>query len=231
MIRADRDTGMRPFLLVAAAGTTDTGTVDLLLQLARREDVWFHIDAVYGGFFRLTVGGQERLAGIEQADSITSIRTRTLFMPFGTGCLIVRDIAALHAAHDGTGSYLQDMQAAGGVPDSGHLGPELTLEIRGLRAWLPLHLHGVDAFREALDEKLDLAEHVHDMLSGVAEPEVPHRPDRPPRSSASAPLTAAGPPASRPMRRVAVCWSGSTVTGASCSPARWSTAAMPCAFA
>ncbi|MGW5434731.1 pyridoxal phosphate-dependent decarboxylase family protein [Streptomyces sp. NPDC004059] len=180
MIRADRDTGMRPFLLVATASTTDTGTVDLLLQLAhlaRREDVWFHIDAAYGGFFRLTAGGQERLAGIEQADSITSIRTRTLFMPFGTGALIVRNIAALHAAHDGTGSYLQDMQAAGGVPDSGHLGPELTHKIRGLRARLPLHLHGVDAFREALDEKLDLAEHVHDTLSGVAEPEVPHRPD------------------------------------------------------
>ncbi|MBB6081221.1 glutamate/tyrosine decarboxylase-like PLP-dependent enzyme [Streptomyces paradoxus] len=75
------------------------------------------------------------------------------------------------------GSYLQDMEAAGSVPDSGHLGPELTHEIRGLRAWLPLHLHGVDAFRDALDEKLDLAEHVHEVLSGVAELEVPQRPD------------------------------------------------------
>ncbi|MGW2360054.1 pyridoxal-dependent decarboxylase, partial [Streptomyces phaeofaciens] len=98
-------------------------------------------------------------------------------MPFGTGALVVRDLAALHVAHDGTGSYLQDMGAAGSVPDSGRLGPELTHEIRGLRAWLPLHLHGVDAFREALDEKLDLAEYVHDMLSGVAELEVPQRPD------------------------------------------------------
>jgi len=98
-------------------------------------------------------------------------------MPFGTGALVVRDLAALHAAHDGTGSSLQDMGAAGSVPDSGRLGPELTHEIRGLRAWLPLHLHGVDAFRDALDEKLDLAEHVHDTLSRVAELEVPQRPD------------------------------------------------------
>ncbi|WP_267882704.1 pyridoxal-dependent decarboxylase [Streptomyces sp. NRRL S-813] len=118
-----------------------------------------------------------RLAGIEQADSITLDPHKTLFMPFGTGALVVRDIAALHAAHDGTGSYLQDMRAAESIPDSAHLGPELTHEIRGLRAWLPLHLHGVDAFREALDEKLDLAEHVHDTLSGVAELEVPQRPD------------------------------------------------------
>ncbi|MGW4077484.1 pyridoxal phosphate-dependent decarboxylase family protein [Streptomyces asiaticus] len=180
MIRADREAGLRPFLLVATAGTTDTGTIDPLPQLAdlaRREDVWFHIDAAYGGFFRLTARGEERLTGVEEADSVTLDPHKTLFMPFGTGALVVRDIAALHAAHDGTGSYLQDMGAAGSVPDSGHLGPELTHEIRGLRAWLPLHLHGVDAFREALDEKLDLAEHVHDTLSGVAELEVPRRPD------------------------------------------------------
>ncbi|MFD9510058.1 pyridoxal phosphate-dependent decarboxylase family protein [Streptomyces mirabilis] len=180
MIRADRDAGLRPFLLVATAGTTDTGTVDPLPQLAdlaRREDVWFHIDAAYGGFFRLTARGAERLAGFEEADSVTLDPHKTLFMPFGTGALVVRDIAALHAAHEGTGSYLQDMGAAGSVPDSGHLGPELTHEIRGVLAWLPLHLHGVDAFREALDEKLDLAEHVHDTLSGVAELDVPQRPD------------------------------------------------------
>ncbi|MEU5282386.1 hypothetical protein AB0G87_39130 [Streptomyces asoensis] len=69
------------------------------------------------------------------------------------------------------------MTAAGSVPDSAHLGPELTHEMRGLRIWLPLHLHGVNAFREVLDEKLDLAEHVHDVLSGVTELEVPQRPD------------------------------------------------------
>ncbi|MEU6375139.1 aminotransferase class V-fold PLP-dependent enzyme [Streptomyces sp. NPDC046909] len=179
MIRADREAGLRPFLLVATAGTTDTGTVDPLPELAdlaRREDVWFHVDAAYGGFFRLTRRGRERLTGIEEADSVTLDPHKTLFMPFGTGALVVRDLAALHAAHEGTGSYLQDMGATG-VPDSGHLGPELTHEIRGLRAWLPLHLHGVGAFREALDEKLDLADHVHEVLSGVAELEVPQRPD------------------------------------------------------
>ncbi|WP_234437143.1 pyridoxal phosphate-dependent decarboxylase family protein [Streptomyces maremycinicus] len=180
MIRADRDAGQRPFLLVATAGTNDTGTVDplsRLADLARREDVWFHIDAAYGGFFRLTARGEERLAGIEEADSVTLDPHKTLFMPFGTGALVVRDLAAQHAAHHGTGSYLQDMGATGSVPDSGHLGPELAHEIRGLRAWLPLHLHGVDAFRAALDEKLDLAEHIHDTPADVAELEISQRPD------------------------------------------------------
>ncbi|OLR93338.1 pyridoxal phosphate-dependent decarboxylase family protein [Actinokineospora bangkokensis] len=179
MIRADRAAGLRPFLLVATAGTTDTGTVDplpALAELARAEDLWFHVDAAYGGFFALTDRGRRRLDGLAAADSITLDPHKTLFLPFGTGALVVRDPATLRAAHDGTGSYLQDI-GAGGVPDPARLGPELTHEIRGLRAWLPLHLHGVDAFRAALDEKLDLAEHVHDSLSAVAGLEVPLRPD------------------------------------------------------
>lgn len=63
------------------------------------------------------------------------------------------------------------------MPDSGHLGPEVTHEIRDPPACLHLHLHGADAFREALEEKLDLAAHVHDTLSGITELEVPQRPD------------------------------------------------------
>ncbi|MDQ0989176.1 aminotransferase class V-fold PLP-dependent enzyme [Streptomyces sp. V3I7] len=180
MIRADREAGLRPFLLVANAGTTDTGTVDPLPRLAeltRREDLWFHVDAAYGGFFRLTARGRDRLTGLEEADSVTLDPHKTLFLPFGTGALVVRDLAALRAAHDGTGSYLQDTATPGGVPDSAYLGPELTHEIRGLRAWLPLHLLGTDAFRDALDEKLDLAEHVHATLSAVPELEVPLTPD------------------------------------------------------
>jgi aromatic-L-amino-acid decarboxylase len=179
-IRADRQAGLRPFLLVATAGTTDTGTVDplpRLAALARRENVWFHVDAAYGGFFRLTERGAQRLTGLQEADSITLDPHKTLFQPFGTGALVVRDVAALHAAHGGSGSYLQDVSGMGTVPDTGSLGLEFTREIRGVRAWLPLHLHGVDAFRDALDEKLDLAEHVHATLSGVAELEVPLHPD------------------------------------------------------
>ncbi|GHH72548.1 L-2,4-diaminobutyrate decarboxylase [Streptomyces sulfonofaciens] len=180
MIGEDRRAGLRPFLLVATAGTTDTGTVDPLpplADLARREDLWFHVDAAYGGFFRLTARGRARLAGTEHADSITVDPHKTLFMPFGTGALVVRDPATLYAAHDGTGHYLQDTGRTGGVPDSAGLGPELTHEIRGLRVWFPLHLHGVDAFRDALDEKLDLAEHVHATLSALPQLDVPHRPD------------------------------------------------------
>lgn len=154
MVAADRRAGLSPFLLVGAAGTTDTGTVDpltALAGLARRENLWFHVDAAYGGFFRLTERGRHRLVGMEDADSITLDPHKSLFMPFGTGALVVRNPALLREAHAGTGDYLQDSGPVGSVPNSADLGLELTHGIRGVRARLPLHLHGVDAFREALN--------------------------------------------------------------------------------
>ena len=184
MIARDRADGARPFLLAVNAGTTDSGTIDPLTELgrlARREDMWFHVDAAYGGFFQLTERGRSRLAGISEADSIVLDPHKGLFLPYGTGVLLVRDVAPLAAAHSGDAHYLQDLGTDGGtdggLPDYGALGPELTREFRGLRLWLPLHLHGVAAFRAALDEKLDLAAHAYRDLAADANLELPWAPD------------------------------------------------------
>ena len=153
--------GLQPFLLVASAGTTNTGAVDplpALADLARREGLWLHVDAAYGGFFVLTERGRRALAGIERADSITLDPHKGLFLPYGTGCLLVRDGEALRRAH-----ALHGRLPAGGCRrtrtwwTSRELSPELSRDFRGLRVWLPLKLHGVGAFRAPLDEKLDLA--------------------------------------------------------------------------
>ncbi|MFC4116360.1 pyridoxal phosphate-dependent decarboxylase family protein [Nonomuraea zeae] len=180
MIAADRAAGLRPFLLAGTAGSTSTGTIDRLGELgrlAREQGMWFHVDAAYGGGFQLTSRGRAALAGIEAADSITFDPHKSLFLPYGTGVLLVRDPAVLRAAHAGGGEYLQDLHEVDGLPDYGQLGVELTREFRGLRLWLPLHLHGVRAFEEALDEKLDLAGLVHRELSGDPRLEVPREPD------------------------------------------------------
>ncbi|HEX4816406.1 MAG TPA: aminotransferase class V-fold PLP-dependent enzyme [Nonomuraea sp.] len=180
MIVADRAAGLRPFLLVGTAGTTSSGTVDPLPELgalARREGLWFHVDAAYGGGFQLTARGRARLAGIEAADSIVLDPHKSLFLPYGTGVLLVRDPAALHAAHAAGGRYLQDLSPADDLPDYGHLGVELTREFRGLRLWLPLHLHGVGAFERELDEKLDLAANAYAELSRDPRLDLPWEPD------------------------------------------------------
>lgn len=180
LIAADRAQGLRPFLLVGTAGTTSTGTIDPLPELAevaRQENLWFHVDAAYGGGFQLTDRGRGRLAGIERADSITFDPHKSLFLQYGTGVLLVREPRHLAAAHAHQGAYLQDLETVQGLPDYGHLGPELTREFRGLRLWLPLHLHGVEAFRDALDEKLELAELAYETLSADARFELPWAPD------------------------------------------------------
>lgn len=180
MIARDRADGLRPFLLAVNAGSTDSGTIDPLTEagrLARREDLWFHVDAAYGGFFQLTERGRDRLGGISRADSIILDPHKGLFLPYGTGVLLVRDVAPLAAAHSGDAHYLQDLGPEGGLPDYSALGPELTREFRGLRLWLPLHLHGVAAFRAALDEKLDLAAHAYQDLAADPDLELPWTPD------------------------------------------------------
>jgi aromatic-L-amino-acid decarboxylase len=88
-----------------------------------------------------------------------------LFLPYGTGGLIVRDRNAMRDAHFEGAAYLQDLPPAGELPNYNELTPELSRDMRGLRVWWPLVLHGVDAFRDALDEKLDLTTRIHEAFA------------------------------------------------------------------
>jgi aromatic-L-amino-acid decarboxylase len=164
-IAADRAQGLRPWLLVAAAGATDTGAVDplgALADIAEREGLWLHVDAAYGGFFALTEEGRATLAGIERSDSVVLDPHKTFFLPYGAGIVIVRDARALMATHHYTASYMQDaVQGPGALLSPADLSPELTKHFRALRMWLPLVLTGVAPFRAALQEKLLLARYFH----------------------------------------------------------------------
>jgi aromatic-L-amino-acid/L-tryptophan decarboxylase len=169
-VKQDRHDGLLPVAIVAAAGTTNTGAVDPLAELAdvaRETGTWFHVDGAYGGFFQLTTRGRQRLAGIERADSITLDPHKSLFLPYGTGALVVRDRTALAAAFAEEADYLRDLTDAGPLPELAELTPELTRDWRGVKLWLPLKLHGVDTFRAALDDKLDLARSAWERLEAI----------------------------------------------------------------
>jgi aromatic-L-amino-acid decarboxylase len=177
-VGSDRKEGLLPFMLVGSAGTTDSGSVDPLSDLAsfaHEQALWFHVDAAYGGFFQLTERGRKRLVGISAADSITLDPHKGLSIPFGVGALLVRDRTALVDANAGKGAYLQDHWDSD--LDFSSLGPELTRPYRGMHVWLPLQLHGIAAFRGELDKALDLAEHAYDRLRHAHWVERVWRPD------------------------------------------------------
>jgi aromatic-L-amino-acid decarboxylase len=158
-IASDRKLGLTPFAVIGNAGTTNTGAVDdlgALADVAAQERLWFHADAAYGGFFLLTERGRRRLAGIERADSIALDPHKGLFLPYGTGALLVRDFETLKKAHALSADYMPTMQEDPDLVDFNLLSPELSRDWRGLRAWLPIKMHGIEIFRKNLDEKLDL---------------------------------------------------------------------------
>ncbi len=180
-VEQDRDAGKSPFLVVAHAGTVNTGTIDpidALADVCQAENLWLHVDGSYGGFFCLTERGKRRLKGIHRADSITLDPHKGLFLPYGTGCLLVQLQDHLHSAHYVAAEYLPKRTEPLGVPSICEISPELSRDFRALRIWLPLTCHGIDTFGEYLDEKIDLAHWAYEQLSGhstiriVAAPEL-----------------------------------------------------------
>jgi aromatic-L-amino-acid decarboxylase len=155
-IAADRRNGLTPFAVVSSAGTTNTGAVDPLDAIngiCAREGLWHHIDGAYGAFFYLDESVRGTLRGLPDADSLTLDPHKGMFLPYGTGALLVRDGAALRAAHEATADYLPAMPHPEDFYDPSQHGPELSRGFPGLRVWLSVKLFGAAAFREAIAEK------------------------------------------------------------------------------
>ena len=163
-INEDLKKGLKPFLLVGNAGTTNTGAVDPLDELAdvaKSFGLWYHLDAAYGGFFNLCEEGKKELKGIERSDSAVLDPHKGLFIPYGTGSLLVRDGELLRRAHVMSADYIQDHPVLEHEWDAADYSPELSRSFRGLRVWLPIKLFGVQAFRENLSEKLELTRWIY----------------------------------------------------------------------
>ncbi|MFO0611283.1 MAG: aminotransferase class I/II-fold pyridoxal phosphate-dependent enzyme [Polyangiaceae bacterium] len=179
-IADDRAKDLAPFLVIANAGTTNTGAVDPLGAIAdvcAKARVSLHVDGAYGGFFALTDRGRKKLEGIERADSVTLDPHKGLFLPYGTGCLVVRDVEDLRRAHHVEAAYMPRMQEERELVDFCEISPELSREARGVRVWLPMRMHGAGVFRAQLDEKIDLARYVAKTLASWPDVEVSFAPE------------------------------------------------------
>jgi aromatic-L-amino-acid decarboxylase len=169
LITTDKANGYKPWLIVASAGTTNTGAVDPLMtigEIASKYQCWYHVDGAYGGFFLLTKHGSHLFRGIEQADSVVLDPHKGLFLPYGSGMLIVKRRDTLtHGLHHGSGAYMQDLNQSPLEVSPSHVSPELSRPFRALRMWLPLMLMGQQTFTSALDEKLLLAQYFYATMS------------------------------------------------------------------
>lgn len=157
-IAADKAAGLRPFFVASSAGTVNTGAVDDLpgiQQICRDSGLWHHCDGAYGGFFRACKDLRNVLAGIDAVDSLTLDPHKGLFLPYGTGALLVREGRDLMQAHQVDADYLPPPADAG--YDAHQYGPELSKPNRGLAVWLSLHFYGAAKLRAALAEKRRLA--------------------------------------------------------------------------
>ena len=170
MIEADKKAGLNPFLVIASAGTTDTGAVDDLDEIgdiAAANNLWYHIDGAYGGFFILTERAQHKFKGIEKADSLVVDPHKGLFLPYGLGAVLVKDKAALFHSHHYTANYMQDANDPNLPLNPADVSPELTKHFRGLRLWVPLQVLGIQPFIACLEEKLYLTDYFRQQLEDI----------------------------------------------------------------
>ena len=177
-IEEDKARGFKPFLMVATLGSTKTGCIDPvqdMVELAKTHGMWLHADGAYGALFMLTEKGKELLKGIDAADSIALDPHKALSIPYGTGCLLVKNKD--HMLFD----YLSDDSYMPPRPthevDYADISPELSRDFRGLRIWLPLKTFGVAPFQLNLEEKLKLAEWLSGELNSIKKLEVISQPE------------------------------------------------------
>jgi aromatic-L-amino-acid decarboxylase len=169
-IEEDRAAGLIPFCVVATAGTTNTGSIDPLVEIAdlcEAEDIWFHIDGAYGAPAVLTKEGETLLRGVERADSLVLDPHKWLFQPYEMGCLLVRDVSWLVKTFSSVPEYLEDAEAEDGGVNFWERGIQLTRRFRALKFWLSVQVFGWDAFAKAIEVGLRSAELVEEFVNGL----------------------------------------------------------------
>lgn len=166
-IAKDRLEGLQPFCYIASAGTTNTGTVDPLDEIAdicEEEDLWFHIDGAYGGAAILAEKGAKALRGIERADSLTVDPHKWFYQPYEIGCLLVKDASWLSGTFSEKPEYLRDIEGNESEINFYDYGIQLTRRFRALKFYMSIKTYGLDAFKEAVTYNIQLADDVEKML-------------------------------------------------------------------
>ncbi len=161
-VAADRAAGERPFLVVATAGSVDTGAFDPLAALAdlcAEEGLWLHVDGAFGALAIASPAHAHLVAGIERADSLAFDAHKWLQVPYAAGCVLFRDERAHRAAFASSPHYLARAErgAAAGAPWFADYGLELSREFRALKIWFTLKHYGIERLGVSIARTCELA--------------------------------------------------------------------------
>jgi aromatic-L-amino-acid decarboxylase len=159
-IEADIAAGRRPSVVVATAGTTNTGAVDdlpALAEICRRHGLWLHVDGAYGGPAALSSRGRSVMPGLDLVDSFVMDPHKWLFQPYDVACLFVREPGALERTFAMHPEYLADLD--GHEVDLHNRSLELTRRSRALKLWLTIRHYGIDVLAQAIERGIALAEY------------------------------------------------------------------------
>ena len=160
-IEADKKVGNLPFCLVGNAGTVNTGAIDdldELLKIAKKENIWFHVDGAFGALAKLTPEFSEKLKAIEKADSVAFDLHKWLYMPYEIGCVLVRDSKKHRAAfvQAKTANYLMSHERglSAGLEPIANYGMELSRGFKALKAWMSFKEHGIEKYAAMIRQNI-----------------------------------------------------------------------------
>ena len=170
-ISADLNAGLRPFCVIGSAGTTNTGAVDPLWEIAdvaKEFSLWYHIDGAYGAPAALDDGKRSLFKGLERADSVSLDPHKWLYAPLDCGCLLFRDASKAQAAFGNEeADYIKVLEQDDDESFAfWNYGPELSRRFRALKIWLTLRYYGVNRIAAAIAEDNALAAYLAELIEG-----------------------------------------------------------------
>ena len=166
-VKEDIANGFIPFVTIGTAGTTNTGSIDPLEEIAsicKTYNMWFHVDGAYGGSVLASLKYKDLLKGVEEADSLSWDAHKWLFQTYGCAAVIAKDIKDLYKSFHVNPEYLKDIQEDPASVNMFDIGIELTRPARGLKLWLTLQVLGTDLVGSAIDQGFKIANWAQEAL-------------------------------------------------------------------
>jgi glutamate/tyrosine decarboxylase-like PLP-dependent enzyme len=166
-IRTDKNAGLHPICVIAVAGTTNTGAVDNLEAVAdmcRRYDLWYHVDAAYGGPAAKVEGTRDLFTGIEKADSVVVNPHKWLYVPFEAGGVLVKNPDHLRKTFSTIPEYLKSDEQNGGRTDLMEYNLPLTKEFKALKVWMTIKAYGANRLRKEIASDMDKARYLSQLV-------------------------------------------------------------------